>query len=83
MALKLGQRVKILPHDAAKTGDGFPVKRYAGKKGEIVQIGKDGHVTCPEGAEAMVLVDDQIVDGKAQGSCTMREWFAPADLEVG
>lgn len=92
MALKIGNRVTVLtPSDPdKKTGNGALVKNYAGKRGEVVQIGatlqrgqsgRGGLATCPD--PAMVLVDDQIVDGEPRGTCTMRDWFDPEDLEVG
>lgn len=83
MALKIGHRVTVLtPSDPdKKTGNGALVKNYAGKRGEIVQIGAKGLATCPD--PTMVLVDDQIKEGVPHGTCTMRDWFKPEDLEVG
>lgn len=74
--MKVGNRVTVLdPEDSeAKTGDGFPVSKFVGKRGGIVAMRDDG----------MVLVDDQYTSGDTpQGSCTMREWFKPEHLEVG
>lgn len=97
MTLKLGQRVTVLEgishckdEGSLQTtrrmgqGDsGIPRNHFVGKRGEIVQLGKDGPITCPPGCEKMVLVDSQIVNGKPQGACDMREWFLPSELEVG
>lgn len=104
MTLKIGQRVTVLPGVSPSTDEGtLQLSRrmgrgeegssrdhLVGKRGEIVQIGKDGPVlegearaTCPPGYEDRVLVDSQVVNGKRQGMCEMREWFLPEELEVG
>jgi hypothetical protein len=80
MALKLGNRVTVLPDESRP--------HLAGKRGEVVQIGKtqklfkdEEFATCPD--ETMVLVDDQVVGGVRKGVQTMREWYAESELEVG
>lgn len=72
MAVKIGNRVTVV-----KEGH-----RFFGKRGEVVQIGEEGEATCPN-PDRPILVDDQIVGGKPQGNCTMREWFTEDELEVG
>lgn len=88
--MKVGNRVTVLPNvsnckDAGSVQvngpDGIDRARFVGKRGEVVQMGKDGPCTCPN--EAMVLVDSQMVNGKQQGPVEMREWFLESELEVG
>lgn len=91
MKFKIGQRVQVLPgvshcKDAGSlqtVKEGFSRDHFKGKKGEVVQIGKDGPVTCPPGYEECVLVDSQIVNGKPQGAVEMREWFSEDEVEPG
>ena len=83
-AIKVGNRVTVkeLPDD-------HPLKRLSGRRGEVVQVGKGVHhgredsATHPDGDEELVLVDDQYVNGKPNGVCSLREWFSAGDLEVG
>lgn len=79
--MKVGNRVTVKPGVSPRTDpgsigvqtpNGVPRDHLVGKRGEVVEI-KDG----------LVLVDDQIKDGKPVGPCTMREWFKPEELEVG
>jgi hypothetical protein len=75
--LKLGNRVTVKSLPA-----GHPGKMHEGKKGGVVQIGTDGPV--PQTDNTLVLVDDQYLNHpKQEGSCTMREWFKPEELELG
>ena len=92
---KIGQRVVVLPgvsncrdagslqHSArlGKPEEGVSRTHFVGVKGEVVQIGADGPCICPDAN--MILVDDQIKQGKPQGSCTMREWYLESELEHG
>jgi sugar lactone lactonase YvrE len=81
MAFEIGQRVKVLPGVSHRTDagsidvmhpDGHSRAHLVGTKGEIVAL-KDG----------MVLVDDQIENGKPRGKCNMREWFKESEVAPG
>jgi hypothetical protein len=112
MALKLGNRVTVKPNPSNCTDEGsvqwsrrmkgddsgIPRTHFAGRVGEVVQIGakerldiKDGQgrslgealATCPPGCENSYLVDSQVVSGKRVGACDHREWYREEELELG
>ncbi len=87
MSLEIGTRVKVLPGvsnctDAGslqlstargRPADGVSREHFVGMVGEVVATRPDG----------MVLVDNQIVQGKPVGASTMREWFKPEEVKPG